>query len=530
MITKNTNRMTDGAAVNVLDFGAVGDGVADDTAKIQAAVDHVANNGGGTVNCPTGVYLLNSSLLMKDRVWIKGESWESTEFKSSGDFPVFDYQGSIGDQLARFKASDILVRGGGMANTSAHGFRFSWANKPLLKNIQFRSCRHCVDAEYTIDISMDYVFAEGQSTDQNHTGLFLGEIDEATYGTVDNTQILSNISFRQMDFAGVRVEGSTGMKATNVACLNGDYGWYFGEPPLGANARLIRFLHLTNCFSDTNNLHGWRFAKGASAKIRDLKMNSCWAGSVSGTDAPSMFMSGVEYSRIEGGVFALAKGNILEATSCNDMSISLEGYDYNWGDNFSSGISLTGCERISLVGCNLTPKASTTNTAYGIELNSCLECSITGGAFAGYKAVLLNDTSKTTCTGFAVDGAVAPVTETGTSNFNVVGGTSGSLASTLIGAQTTEFPSSGTSNPRLGLVGGSTASPAMYWAGSKNSGFYRRGTHGIGYSVNGTVKFAVEDDGTCILGAHTSSSDQAVTGYVTIKDQGGATRKVAVIT
>ncbi|CAH9013209.1 hypothetical protein VP409E501_P0084 [Vibrio phage 409E50-1] len=38
MTTKVNNRMIDGAAVNVKDFGAVGDGVADDTAALKAAV------------------------------------------------------------------------------------------------------------------------------------------------------------------------------------------------------------------------------------------------------------------------------------------------------------------------------------------------------------------------------------------------------------------------------------------------------------------------------------------------------------
>ena len=49
-LTKVNNRMIDGATVNVLDFGAVGDGVTDDSAAIQAAFAAVSS--GGVVEFP----------------------------------------------------------------------------------------------------------------------------------------------------------------------------------------------------------------------------------------------------------------------------------------------------------------------------------------------------------------------------------------------------------------------------------------------------------------------------------------------
>ena len=59
-LTKVTYSMIAGAAVNVLDFGAVGNGVADDSSAIQAAVNSLTN--GGTVFFPTGTYLCLSGL------------------------------------------------------------------------------------------------------------------------------------------------------------------------------------------------------------------------------------------------------------------------------------------------------------------------------------------------------------------------------------------------------------------------------------------------------------------------------------
>ena len=55
-LTKVHNRMIDGADVNVKDFGAVGDGVADDTAAIQAAL----TSGASEVFIPDGTYLISN--------------------------------------------------------------------------------------------------------------------------------------------------------------------------------------------------------------------------------------------------------------------------------------------------------------------------------------------------------------------------------------------------------------------------------------------------------------------------------------
>jgi hypothetical protein len=67
--------------VSVLDFGAVGDGVADDTVAIQAAIDYTYTkpnnvNGkqlGGIVFLPKGRYLIKTSLVLPVGITIQGE-------------------------------------------------------------------------------------------------------------------------------------------------------------------------------------------------------------------------------------------------------------------------------------------------------------------------------------------------------------------------------------------------------------------------------------------------------------------------
>lgn len=63
-LTKATYAMIDGAVLNVFDFGAVGDGSADDTAAIVAAVAQLKSTGGGTLFFPQGTYKVTDEILI----------------------------------------------------------------------------------------------------------------------------------------------------------------------------------------------------------------------------------------------------------------------------------------------------------------------------------------------------------------------------------------------------------------------------------------------------------------------------------
>lgn len=80
--------------VSVKDFGAVGDGVTDDTAAIQAAIDSVS---AGVVCVPAGTYKTSASLSLKSNVTLKcddGAIFTPTHF--SGDFA--DLIGTVGSE------------------------------------------------------------------------------------------------------------------------------------------------------------------------------------------------------------------------------------------------------------------------------------------------------------------------------------------------------------------------------------------------------------------------------------------------
>ena len=130
--------------LSVTDFGAVGDGVADDTAAIQAAMDAAASNQLAikSVFIPAGVYKVGR-LVLPIGINLYGEggrsvstAYANTQLLQSADDDVFIFDGFQNGSLWYWfgQVSDLQIIG---SNTYANGYGFN-SITPAGNNVNFQ--------------------------------------------------------------------------------------------------------------------------------------------------------------------------------------------------------------------------------------------------------------------------------------------------------------------------------------------------------------------------------------------------------
>jgi hypothetical protein len=99
-----------GDFISVKDFGAIGDGVTDDTVAIQAALTALTASGGGVLNFPKGTYIVSSALVINAPIRLQGDgagyiSWGAYPTATIGT--TIKYTGSASTSLKVITFLDI---------------------------------------------------------------------------------------------------------------------------------------------------------------------------------------------------------------------------------------------------------------------------------------------------------------------------------------------------------------------------------------------------------------------------------------
>ena len=132
----NQAQLISSGAVNVKQFGAVGDGVADDTLFLQSAISSVTE---GEIRIPSGTYIVTSQLTLTRYKSLIGEGVTATILKSQGIVPCILKMSGVGSSAFRSfqRVSGISIDG---VDRSGYGLWISSNANYTVQDVRIQNC------------------------------------------------------------------------------------------------------------------------------------------------------------------------------------------------------------------------------------------------------------------------------------------------------------------------------------------------------------------------------------------------------
>jgi hypothetical protein len=364
-------------SVSVKDFGAVGDGIVNDAPAIQAAVNAVTANGGGTIYFPSGQYLVNTTISINSGgVWLEGSG--------SGEGGTWIVNGTSNAAAIQFGNGSTFIFHNGISRfffgqksgatpvAGNCGVKFSKTSNAIVNDI--------LTAQFPAALYDGIVFSGvGQSQISNIK----------TQNCLNNGVVVNNDSF-DLYFIQSRsdvnanngwdIKYSNGLYFTNcTAYQNNVNGWNIGT---GAGATYItNNLFFANCIGDTSGNDNWYIES-----ITSFFMTNCW-GSAQKSTAVNVNAAGFLFFGDQ-----VTNGNLVNCAALfnNGVGLKLFGNKFinviggQWGKlangngqgGFGAGISLENlCEDITINAGNCT-----SNIGHGLIASvGLVRCNVLGG-------------------------------------------------------------------------------------------------------------------------------------------------------
>lgn len=137
---QNSLDSADQVAFNAKSYGAIGNGTADDTAAIQAAIDAAAVSG-GRVYLPAGRYKLTTALVPKAKVAIYGAGPGKSVLLPTGEICAIRGFGGYGAPIYDMAFEDFEIDGanqslaGAYSSSTVKGIYIEWMKRVIFRNL-----------------------------------------------------------------------------------------------------------------------------------------------------------------------------------------------------------------------------------------------------------------------------------------------------------------------------------------------------------------------------------------------------------
>jgi len=315
--------------VSVLDFGAKGDGVADDTAAIQAAIAYLTAIG-GILFFPTGVYKISSTITWANNITYKGVGYSTSNTK--GSVLLFSVTGANASQI------NNALNSGTFASINFEGLTF---------------VHSALSSGYALLYDTGSSYLNISKCKFNHAGA-------GSFGVVfDQTEIST------IDRCIFEALGNIGTGA-NIWLANGATP----QNPTGA-------VYYTNRITITNNQINPALGGASATGLRD-------SGGLVHTIEDNNFNGGGYGIQVVTGANLSIKKNEFEGATVNSIAFTTAAQGAT-GVEISGNYMLGGVPQLSLASAaidRLTYSNNVISTSVGVACESGLSAGVSGKIFA----------------------------------------------------------------------------------------------------------------------------------------------------
>jgi hypothetical protein len=420
-------------SVSVKDFGAVGDGVTDDTAAIQAAIDA---NGGAVIFFPVGTYKITSPILITvASTRLVGDAQRARIYNAGTDdaFKFYSILTAQTDFLSNCAISGFYIYHAASATTTGAGVRLVQCNSFSLDDVYVLAHPEGIRVQggQLNNLTNFQIFASAAmadisgTTDSAMLALLETPTDGATYQpcyTVRLSNFTISASLRTQ--TSVLIGNADGLQVVNAYINSGLTSlWRFknqrdGSYIAGVTISNVYFDCVANATSYAMDAPADGFA---SAFVYHLNLSNCFLG---GCNESGLF-------------FSKTIANLVVA-GCSFENIGKSALD-STNTSSSGNCIITGCE-LNSVG--------TDGLSSGLfKFNNGLSVTVTGNKFAGAAgcgaaidlagtiscATITGNTIRLATTDIANAATVANLIYSGNNSVNTAAATS--LKGVLIGNQ-----------------------------------------------------------------------------------------------